>query len=75
MLFSVFIVGFEQLCIHGATFIVAANPSGIYFFKVSNGHTRTMCEICSNKNHGAFIIIFEDVSYIALLFPLLTSNI
>ena len=23
------------------------NPAGIYLFKINNGNTRTMCEICS----------------------------
>ena len=31
-------------------------PVGIYMFKVNNGNTKTVCEICS-------IINFEQISY------------
>ena len=32
-------------------------PAGIYLFKVNNGNTRTMCEICSNVIL-VFLLIF-----------------
>ena len=36
-------------------------PAGIYFFKVNNGNTRTMCEICSKltKRHQDEVIYGE----------------
>ena len=50
-----------------------------------NGYTRTMCEICSNltikieewsqwHRSGVFVVNFEYVSDIVLLWPLLTLN-
>ena len=61
---------------------------GIYLFKASNGNTRTNCEIYSKltmKRHhngfldgilvsGVFIADFEQISYIVLVFALLTLN-
>ena len=48
---------------------------------VSNRNTRTRCEICSKltiktpeRRSGVFIINFEHISYIALVFLLLTLN-
>ena len=58
-------------------------PVGIYFFKVSNGNTRIMCEICSKlrikktshwRHSGVFIINLVQISPNALIFPLLTLN-
>ena len=54
-----------------------------HLFKVSNGNTRTVYEICSNLTikppercrrlrSGVFIVNFEQVLYIVLVFPLLT---
>ena len=66
-------------------YIYNRNPAGIYFFKVDNGNTRTMCEIRSKltiktserrhwRRYGIFIVNFEQVSHIALVFPLLSLN-
>ena len=30
-------------------------PAGIYLFKVSNGNTRTMCEICVLENNVKYV--------------------
>ena len=53
-------------------------------FKVSNGNTRAICEICSKLieievtrlicRSGFFIVTFEQILYIVLVFPLLTLN-
>ena len=59
------------------------SAADIYFFKVSNVNTRTMCKICSKltiktlewrhwRRSGIFIVIFEQISHIALVFLLLT---
>ena len=32
---------------HGVWGQSTTNPAGIYLFKVNNGNTGTMCEICS----------------------------
>ena len=55
--------------------------SGIYLFKVNNGNTKTMREICSKltiktpePRPGIFIVHFDQISYIVLLFPLFTLN-
>ena len=55
------------------------------FFKVNNRNTRTMFEICSKltiktlerrqwRRSGVFIINFEQISHIVLLFLSLTFN-
>ena len=60
-------------------------PAGIYFFKVNNGNTKTMCEICSKltmntpelrqwRRSGVVIVNFEQISNIVLVFPLLTLS-
>ena len=42
------------------------NPAGIYLLKVNNRNTRARCEI--------FIVNFEHISHLALVFLLLTLN-
>ena len=60
-------------------------PADIYLFKVNNGNSRAMCEICSKltiKTSGwnywlrsdVFVAKFEEISYIFMVFPLLTWN-
>ena len=52
----------------------------IYMFKVNNGNTRTMCEICSKltiktpERSDVFIVNFEQILHIVIMFPLLTLN-
>ena len=61
------------------------NPAGIYLLKVNNGSTRTRCEICSKltikiperrhwRRSGIFIVNFEHISHLVLVFLLLTLN-
>ena len=61
------------------------NPSDIYLLKVNNRNTRPRCEICSKltiktrerrhwSRYGVFIINFEDISHLTLVFLLLTLN-
>ena len=62
------------------------HPAGIFLFKVNNGDTRTVREICSKLMiktperrqwrpcSGVFIVNFEQVSHIVLVFPLLTLS-
>ena len=40
----------------------------IYLFKANNRNSRTRCRI------GIFIINFEQISHIVLVFPMLTMN-
>ena len=50
-------------------------PAGNYMFKVNNRNTITTCEICSKliiKISGIFIVNFEHVSHLVLVFLLLT---
>ena len=60
-------------------------PVNIYFLKVNNGNTRTMCDISSNltiktperhqwHSSGVFGVNFERISRIVLVFSLLTLN-
>ena len=59
------------------------NPAGIYLQKVDNRNTRTRCEICLKltiktaerrywRRSGVFIVNFEQISHLALVFLLLT---
>ena len=54
------------------------NPVGIYLFKVNNRITRTRCEICSKLtikiSFDVFIVNFEHISRLVLLFLLLTVS-
>ena len=51
-------------------------PVGNYMSKVNNGSTRKTCEICSKliiktpkrRRCDVFIISFEDISHLALVF-------
>ena len=63
----------------------ASYPAGIYLFKVNNRNTRTRCEICSKltintperrqwRRSGVFIVNFEHISHLALVFLLLILN-
>ena len=60
-------------------------PAGIYLFKVNNRNTRTRCEICSKltiktterrqwRRSSVFIINFEYISHLVLVFLLLTLS-
>ena len=60
-------------------------PSSIYVFKVNNKNTLTVCEIfskltiktpeqCHWRRSGVFIVNFEQMSYIVIIFPLFTLN-
>ena len=62
-----------------------AFPAGNYMFKVNNRNTRTRCEICSKltiktperrqwRRSGVFIVNFEHISHLVLVFLLLTLN-
>ena len=60
-------------------------PASMYLFKVNNRNTRKMCEICAkltmktperlqNCRSGVFIVNFEHISHLFLLFLFLTLN-
>ena len=60
-------------------------PAGNYMFKVNNRNTRTSCEICSKLKikitegcqwcrSGIFIVNFEHISQLILVFLLLTLS-
>ena len=56
-------------------------PIGSYMFKVNNRNTRTRCEIYSKltiktpeRRSGAFIMNFEHISHLVLVFLLLTLS-
>ena len=62
-----------------------SNPVGIYLLKVNNRNTSTRCEICSKltintperrqwRRSGVFIVNFEHISHLVLVFLLLTLN-
>ena len=57
-------------------------PTGIYLSKFNNRNTRTMCEICSKltiktterRSSVVFIVNFEQISHIVLVFLLLALD-
>ena len=62
------------------------NPDNIYLFKVNNRNFGKWCEICSKltiktperrhwRRFGVFIVNFEHISHLSLVFLLLTLNI
>ena len=64
----------------------STNPAGIYLLKINDRNTRTKSEICSNLTFktperrqwcrsGVFIVNFEHISHLVLVFLLLTLNI
>ena len=61
------------------------DPASIYLFKVNNRNTRARCEICSKltiktperrhwRRSGVFIVTFEHISHLNLVFLLLTLD-
>ena len=61
------------------------NPAGNYMFKVNNRNSRTRCETCSKltiktpeRRHchrsDVFIVNFEHISYLVLVFLLLNLS-
>ena len=47
-----------------------SSSAGISLFKVNNGITKTIYEICYWRRSGAFIVNFEQISYNVLVIPL-----
>ena len=63
----------------------SSKPAYIYLIKVNNGNTRKVSEICSEltiktlerrywRRSGVFIVNFEQILHIFLVFPLLALN-
>ena len=74
----------ERIC-KIVLFFNSSWPAGIYLLKVNNRNTRTRCEICSKltintperrqwRRSGVFIVNFEHISHLVLVFLLLTLN-
>ena len=64
---------------------VCLYPAGIYMLKFNNRNIRTRCEICSNltiktperrqwRHSGVFVVNFEHISHLVLVFLLLTLS-
>ena len=75
--------------LHNSDKYARATPTNItagnYMFKVKNRNTRTRCEMCSKftiktperrlrRRSGVFIVNFEHISHLVLVFLLLTLN-
>ena len=59
------------------TYIMMSYSVGIYLFRVNNRKIRRMCDICSKltmKTPSVFIVNFEQIININLVFLLLTLN-
>ena len=55
-------------------FLSETYPAGICLFKINNGNTRILCQICSKLTKTLFIVNFEQISHIVLVFPFLILN-
>ena len=77
----------KQILIFNETIlnIMTNFPNGTYLLKVNNKSTRTRCEICSKltikiperrhwRRSATFIVNFEHISHLVLVFLLLTLN-
>ena len=60
-------------------------PTGNYMFKINNRKAKKRCEICSKltikaselrqwRSSGVFIVNFEDISHLFLVFPFFISS-
>ena len=69
----------------GSTWSFPIIPAGIHLLKVKNRNKRKMCEILSKltmktteqrhwRHSGVFIVDFEHISHLVLVFVLLTLN-
>ena len=74
---------FSQCLLHHSDTITA--PANIYLFKFNNKNTRKRCESCLKltiktpewcqwRRFGVFIVNFEDISHLFLVFLLMTLN-
>ena len=70
---------------HPKLTINTLNPANIYLFKVNNRNTRQGRQICSKvtiktserrqrRDSGVFIVNFEHIAHLFLVFLLLTLN-
>ena len=70
---------------HANFFTITAFPAGIYMLKVNSRNTGTRCEICSKvtiktpgrrqwRRFGVFIVNFEHIPHLVLVFLLLTLS-
>ena len=68
-----------------AKMVISVFPAGNYMFKFNNRNTRTRCEICLKltiktperrqwRRSGVFIVNFERISHLFLVFLLLTLS-
>ena len=73
------------LCISNFSVGGYVDAAGNYLFKVNNRNTRTRCEICSKltiktperrhwRRSGVFIVNFEHISHLVLVFWLTLSR-
>ena len=58
---------------HGFVLIQTIQPPFICS-KSTVGNTGTICEICLRRRSGVFLVNFEQISYILLVFPFLSLN-
>ena len=78
-------VEYEQPIFSWVYSIFGYFPAGIYLLKVNDRNSRTRCEICSKltikiperrqwRRSGIFIVNFEHILHLVLVFLLLTLN-
>ena len=81
--FNTFTVGvWQKNCVQGGCnwiiLLSAYFPANIYLLKVNNRDTRKRCEICSKltikSRSGVFIVNFEHISHLFLVFLLSVLN-
>ena len=62
----------QCLCIMVLSFVSIQPP--FICSKSTVGNTGTICEICLRRRSGVFLVNFEQISYILLVFPFLSLN-
>ena len=74
-----------NICLNACMHVLVMHPTGNNMFKVNNRNTRTRSEICPKltikvperrqwRCSGAFIVNFEHISHLVLVFLLLTLS-
>ena len=68
----------EAVCYFSVYKLIEWDPANIYLFKANSGNTRKMCEVCPKLTiktvenpSGVFIVNFEHISHLFLVFLLL----
>ena len=82
---DLFTITINILKIKASFWLIFLYPPDIYLIEVNNGNTRTVCKICSKltiktpewsqwRRVGVFVVNFQQILHIVLVFALLILN-